>query len=220
MLRAPMGTNATLSQILDPTLSGKPHGGGEGLAEGDDNTPTGVLDWSCQFSMVVAPMVYPNLSYVECGLSNRELLWALDAPVDRVKAATATELSEWSRELTLPFKVQQEVCEWVYAIVTQQHSNEAGHTQVTMSKAKCPAKEPIGPKAKWLRRTNEDLEGKPCSISAQGVSSNDTQSQQKAAKHDDAEVPVALWNDHVRQGSRLTLSDQELDRIRNLLLTY
>lgn len=213
--RAPVGTNATLNQILDPTLSGKPCDGEDSM-EGGDNTPSGLLDWSRRHSAVVAPTVYSSSPYVERCLSVRELLSALDAPTEKVKAATGPELSQWARELTLPFKVRREVCEWLYILVTQRDPNESS----TMGKAKRPAEGPFGPEAKRLRRAEENPVEKTCSIPPQGVSSNDPQSQQKAAKHDDAEVPVALWNDRVRQGSRLTLTDQELDLIRNLLLTY
>lgn len=43
---------------------------------------------------------------------------------------------------------------------------------------------------------------------------------QKAAKHNDAEVPVHLWNERASSGSRVTLQDRELDCLRNCLLWY
>jgi hypothetical protein len=48
----------------------------------------------------------------------------------------------------------------------------------------------------------------------------DTQGAQKAAKQDDAAVPVHLWNECVRKGSHTILDDQELDLIRDCLLKY
>jgi hypothetical protein len=39
-------------------------------------------------------------------------------------------------------------------------------------------------------------------------------------KHNDAEVPTYLWNDHARQDSHLNLSDWELDYIRVCKLRY
>jgi hypothetical protein len=42
----------------------------------------------------------------------------------------------------------------------------------------------------------------------------DKAAQDKAAKHDDAEVPIHLWNDRVRENlSHLKLSDEDLDQM-------
>ena len=48
----------------------------------------------------------------------------------------------------------------------------------------------------------------------------DAQGKQKAAKHDDAEVPIYLWNDRVRTGSQLNLSDAELNCVQTCALGY
>ena len=49
---------------------------------------------------------------------------------------------------------------------------------------------------------------------------NDIQGDQKAAKHDDAEVPTHLWNERAREGSRLKLSDRQLDCVCVCALRY
>jgi hypothetical protein len=49
---------------------------------------------------------------------------------------------------------------------------------------------------------------------------DESQPPQKAAKHDDAKVPVHLWNERVRKDSHLKLDDRELDCVQACLLAH
>jgi hypothetical protein len=165
--------------------------------------------------------VYPKYPYVRRQLSPAKLLVALDVPSMRVKQVDAGTTLEWIRLLHLPLKVCAEVCEWLYELLR-------------VGGRKRRAEEDVPAESTWLQKIGRtmdagDTEGTlpPGKLSAglkaecvpQDLLGLDKVAQDKAAKHDDAEVPIHLWNDKVRENlSHLKLSDEDLDRMRQLVL--
>ena len=114
--RPPVGTQARLNQVIDPTIRGKEYTGPK-PEEGTHNTYLGLLDWSQRHESVVVPMVYPWAPQVARPLSNPELLTALDVPATKIKGAGPDMAQRWAKEITLPFKVRAEVSEWLYSLL-------------------------------------------------------------------------------------------------------
>jgi hypothetical protein len=99
-----------------------------------------------------------------------------------IKAADVPTMELWGRELSLPFKVQVEVLAWVCLILGRQ---------------KRSLEEQINPEANRVKLAS------PTSMAVTAVGTDgDTPPQanlqQANRKHDDAKVPVHLWNDHAR----------------------
>lgn len=216
--RDPVGPEAVLSQILNPTVSGKPSSL-EVWTEGSSNTALGLLSYGRRHARVLAPTVIPGVTYVERPLTTDELLAALDVPAERVREVAPEVAQRWKEELKLPFKVRGEVCEWLYDLLTGSPRIPNGDLQ-DCGQRKRKAKETEGPLCK-KPRFDEAHESAEAQVSAgEEYHRKDTQSSQKAAKHDDAEVPVELWNERARKDSQLKLTDEELDRMRECLLRY
>jgi hypothetical protein len=159
---------------------------------------------------------------VERCLSKEELLAALDAPAERVKEAPIDTLSQWSGALKLPFKVRAEICEWMYATLSnlrkvKRDSNEEHFVSAKRQKVEESVTEGEALSEDGLEQLGVD-EDPP--VVTPLVPTEDAQGNQKAAKHDDAEVPTHLWNERARQGSRLKLSDRQLDCVRVCALKY
>jgi hypothetical protein len=188
-----VGVNATLQQVLDPTLSGRSCLLDMG-AESSWNTFAGLLSWEQRSHTVLAPMVYPNQPYVLRRLSEQELLAALDVPAARSKTLSPDTARRWCRELKLPLKVRVEVCEWISQYITSLHGEkrQADGMEVPGNGKRAKLSHP----GQMGTRVDADMRNvDPLQIDAQG--------KQKAAKHDDAEVPIYLWNDRARTGSQL-----------------
>jgi hypothetical protein len=136
-------------------------------------------------------------------LGTKELLAALDVPATKIKKTSEEMAQKWCQELKLPLKIRVEVCDWIYQVLgvsSEQRKRRANEPERSCAekraKVDCPQADQPEPKV--------DLQG-----------------NQKAAKHDDAEVPVHLWNDRARNDSPfLNLSDEELDCVRHCALAY
>jgi hypothetical protein len=178
---------------------------------GTPHTCEGLLRWNQCHASVVAPTVYPRTPYVTRPLSVSELLLAMDVPGTHVKAASNDAAYKWSHELKLPFKVRTEVIDWVRWVVgTCRTKRQLPAPTLPAPKRARPASDP-GTMALLTTPAGTEQHDPPWV---------DPQGAQKAAKQDDAEAPVHLWNEHVRQGSHTILDDQELDLIRACLLKY
>jgi hypothetical protein len=138
------------------------------------------------------------------------LLAALDVPAQRIKGARPELKRGWAKELSLPFKVRAEVCEWLYTLLAppRRPKRPAG-TEISE----------VGVKRHKEEKKTLEVADSPWSSGSKPPLKDEYQDQ-KAAKHDDAAVPVHLWNERVRRGSRVTLSDEELEGLRFVLLKY
>ena len=156
---------------------------------------------------MTAPTVYPARPYVQRRLEDKELLLALDVPGTRKRGADADTLRGWRAELSLPFKVRHAVGEWVQRSAAPHRKRRLDSPRLPAAKRSAAHHPPTE-----TTREGESLEvlegrGEVKAFLA------DEHADQKVAKHDDAEVPVHLWNDRVRAGSCVILQDRELDRL-------
>jgi hypothetical protein len=129
---------------------------------------------------------------------------ALDVPAVSIKAADVPTMELLGRELRLPFKVRAEIRAWVCVIIGQW---------------KRPLVDRVDPDAKRTKLgvlTSETV----TAVGTDGDTPPRDNLRQANQKHDDAKVPVHLWNDRARRDSHLKLSDQDLDCIRVCLLWY
>jgi hypothetical protein len=167
------------------------------------NTPLGLLSWSRQHDQVIAPSVYPGQPYVlRLFLSDQELLAALDVAAPKIKGPDETTLCVWAKQLRLPMKVRAKVCEWVHRILNRSEGKRSAPALDEEGSAKLRHKVWVT-ECDQQEATHREVEV----VENQGVEREHTQSAQKAAKHDDVEVPAYLWNNRARTHLPLRLSD-------------
>jgi hypothetical protein len=136
-------------------------------------------------------------------------------PATRIKGADEATLRVWTRQLQLPMKVHAKVSNWVHNVLTRPERKRPAITVRQEGLAKFQCKHSLEEHGQ-----GEATQGDVGVAEDWGPKKEDTQGAQKVAKHDNAEVPVYLWNDRARADSLLTPSDEDLDCIRVCTLRY
>jgi hypothetical protein len=205
---------AKLRHVLDPTVSG-------GIKCGipsNDSVPLGqsmdgLLHWGRRFHNVESPTVFSKTQWVRRRLTSKELVSVLDLPVDRMKDIDRDLLV---RKLAVPGKVRARVMEEVREWIAPQLACLKRPLVRTFAEAprKRPKLEPWGlsEQASTAMDKRHDLAG----LAESTVTT-------KAAKADDAAVPVYLWNNQCYRGINMegldsTAVDAAFDVIRRGIL--
>ena len=165
------------------------------------------LDWDHREDQIKLPSVFSRTTgFVRRQLSDRELLAAMDVPASVLKQASEEELAVWKGELTVPFKSRFEIIRSVTeaqqdagvkseTVHTGRRTAECRETQTTTPQPTAGRSSGSGGRPQ-TKGAAVDQAPRPGALGVQAL----TVSHLTAAKSDDAEVPVQVWDDRCRAG--------------------
>lgn len=198
---------ASLGRVIKSTLPGRscPAPGPT-----DFDSSTDVLDWAQRGAYLKLPSVFSrDTGFVRRRLSDKELLAAMDVPASVVKHATAERQAAWAAEITVPFKSRFEIIRLLGGVAHVNHTGSLGDREPLLPhqsrlllrsgdsvEREGPTKKQNSGKAKEDPPRPEEGTDRGPSIPGKASAA----SHLVAAKSDDAEIPVRVWDERCRTG--------------------
>ena len=190
-----------LGQIMDPTIvAGSERAAPPSLGQDYTNTDFGVLSWRDRRSPVLTRNVRGGINcWVRRKLSPKELLLALDAPATLIKDGNEQLMEFWARHEFVPCKIRVEVLNAIAEVLEPHQKEPRDAPEIGEGDArKRSCRETAG--CDGLSRLGHDVLEDREATSAAGIEQLEQARATTAAKADDAEIPVYLWNSRVRDG--------------------
>lgn len=188
---------ASLGRVINPTISGRLCAAPGPL---DFDSSTAVLDWNLRGEAFKLPSVFSKeTGFVRRKLSDKELLAAMDVPASVVKHAPPERQAAWSAEISVPFKARFELIRLLGGTSREQpgaldngHGGDYGKSRHLKGGGWEESRKEL--------RLGEEIASGGSDKAPSFLPDVSAPAHLVAAKSDDAEIPVHVWNGRCRRG--------------------